>query len=92
MELDDKQMEQSRVSNNRMETSSCTKICSSKGGGNIQHEETNAVRHSNIVDDGLETMKAEADIVTIDANASNACGEFEHLKENDGWICLDKIR
>ena len=75
-------MEQSKANDNEIETSSCTKICSSERGGNIQHEETNAVRHSNVADDGLETRKAEADIITICMNASNTCGELEHLKEN----------
>ena len=70
VELDDKQMERSRVSSDRMETSSCTKICSSEGGGNIQHEEANAVGYNNATDDGLEVKKIEADAATICVNAS----------------------
>ena len=60
MEMNDKQTEQNEADGNRAGISSCTKICSSEGGGNIQHE-ANAVSYSNATDIGPEASKIEAD-------------------------------
>ena len=80
-------MEQSRANGNETETSSCTKM----RGGNIQHEEANAVGYSNATDDGPEAKQVETDAATICVNASVNCEELEQIKEHDGWIYLDKI-
>lgn len=92
MELNDKQMEKSGADSNGTEISSCTKICSSERGGNIQHEETNAVSYGDTTDDEPEAKKFEADVATICTNASVSHEELEQCKGNDGWVYLDKIR
>ena len=93
VELDDEQMEQSGDNGDGTETSSCTKIYSSERGGNIQHEEANAVGYSNATDDGLEAKQVETDAATIYVNASVNCEELEQIEGHDGWIYryLDKI-
>ena len=91
VELDDERMEQSRANGNETEANSCTKKCSSERGGNIQHEEANAVGYNNTMDDGLEAKQVETDAATIYVNASVNCEELEQIEGHDGWIYLDKI-